>query len=309
MLKMRRSAFKRFAEQYLKECERRRLSKVTIDGYAYTLERTERTLREKKLKTHPQRIGEEEVDAILSEFNNSKWYLKTLNVFLNWNGNDIIKRMNLKWPKTPLRADWLTPEEAHQFYQAFMSMSPPYKTLGHLELCLGFRRISCKRALVSDFKTNHVIVHGKGRMGGKDYPIFPHPETEMIIEEAKAHNENLLRSAKSLQKSPYLFMYSKGKRVGRYSGDTSFDTLLNKICKVAGVSCSHHTLRRTFGRTLWEALGRRDIETIADIMGHESIEQTRHYLGIKHDDRKRAMTKLGQFQQNRREVYLKHPSQ
>jgi integrase/recombinase XerD len=306
----RRSAFKRLAEDYLAECEKRRLSRRTIEGYAYTLKRTEKALERARLRTHPKHIGENEMDEILREFNNSHWYMKTLNVFLNWNGNDIMKQMQLKWPKRPLKADWLTPEEAEVFYATFMSMPPPYKTLGHLELCLGFRRSSCMKALRTDFRTNQVIVHGKGRMGGKDYTIFPHPETRQVVEEAIDHNNHLVRraGASSQAERQYLFLYTKGKRLGHYSGDTSYDTLLSRICKEAEVYCSHHTLRRTFGRTLWEA--GVPIETISEMMGHEKLDVTRQYLGIKLDDMRTAWQLLEAHRNRKKQkVYLSPPSQ
>jgi len=60
---------------------------------------------------------------------------------------------------------------------------------------------------------------------------------------------------------------------------------------------------------LWEALGRRDIETVSETMGHKSIEQTRKYLGVKLEDMRMAMTKLGEYQRNRRKMYLLETSQ
>jgi integrase len=45
---------------------------------------------------------------------------------------------------------------------------------------------------------------------------------------------------------------------------------------------SNHTLRRTFGRRQWK-LG-TPIETISEMLGHESIDMTKKYLGLCLDD-------------------------
>jgi integrase len=44
----------------------------------------------------------------------------------------------------------------------------------------------------------------------------------------------------------------------------------------------NHTLRRTFGRRQWK-LGTK-IETISDMLGHESVEMTKRYLGLNLED-------------------------
>ena len=41
---------------------------------------------------------------------------------------------------------------------------------------------------------------------------------------------------------------------------------------------SNHTLRRTFGRKQWK-LG-TPIETISEVLGHESVDVTKNYLGL-----------------------------
>ena len=56
---------------------------------------------------------------------------------------------------------------------------------------------------------------------------------------------------------------------------------------------SNHTLRRTFGRRQWK-LG-TPIETIAEMLGHESIDMTRRYLGLNLTDQERPMKAQDRF--------------
>jgi hypothetical protein len=56
---------------------------------------------------------------------------------------------------------------------------------------------------------------------------------------------------------------------------------------------SNHTLRRSFGRRQW-MLG-TPIETIADMLGHESVEMTKRYLGLNLEDQDQPMKKQDEF--------------
>jgi integrase len=57
-----------------------------------------------------------------------------------------------------------------------------------------------------------------------------------------------------------------------------------------------YALRRTYGRTCWKA--GIPLETIKELMGHESVDTTIRYLGIRLDDMTEAMQKLSQYQKS-----------
>jgi len=61
-----------------------------------------------------------------------------------------------------------------------------------------------------------------------------------------------------------------------------------KALKIRGVS--FHPLRHTFGS--WLAMGGVDIKTIAELMGHESIETTQRYIHIASEHKKAAVETL-----------------
>jgi hypothetical protein len=55
-------------------------------------------------------------------------------------------------------------------------------------------------------------------------------------------------------------------------------------------------MRRTFGRRQWKL--KTPIETISEMLGHESIDMTRIYLGIKLDDQEDPMKTQDRFIQS-----------
>jgi len=69
-----------------------------------------------------------------------------------------------------------------------------------------------------------------------------------------------------------------------------YDKLM-KVSKLSKVQFSPHDLRRTFGNRHWRA--GTPIETIAHLMGHESIDMTfRAYIGVQMCDMMQAQRNL-----------------
>jgi len=56
---------------------------------------------------------------------------------------------------------------------------------------------------------------------------------------------------------------------------------------------SNHTMRRTFGRRQWQL--KTPIETISDMLGHESIDMTKKYLGLNLSDQEDPMKAQDRF--------------
>jgi len=69
---------------------------------------------------------------------------------------------------------------------------------------------------------------------------------------------------------------------------------LKWVAKRTNLKFTNHTLRRTYGRTLW--LVGIPIESIAKLMGHEDTKTTILYLGLNMDDMSDAMQRLHLFQ-------------
>jgi integrase len=66
---------------------------------------------------------------------------------------------------------------------------------------------------------------------------------------------------------------------------------LTKLSEISKVEFRPHDLRRTFGNRHWRA--GTPIETIAHLMGHESIDMTfRAYIGVQYSDMLQAQRRL-----------------
>ena len=86
-----------------------------------------------------------------------------------------------------------------------------------------------------------------------------------------------------LQGSDYLF---PGRKEGTHLRRESVHLLIKEATEAVGLdprNYSTHTMRKTWGRTAYEA-GKR-IEEIADKLGHASPSTTKAYIGLKKEDR------------------------
>lgn len=74
--------------------------------------------------------------------------------------------------------------------------------------------------------------------------------------------------------------------------------VIHKVRDRAGFNFSNHTLRRTFGRTLYRA--GIPIETISKLYGHDDPRTTIRYLGIDLDDMRSALARMYDYQYSKR---------
>ena len=89
-----------------------------------------------------------------------------------------------------------------------------------------------------------------------------------------------------------LLLYSRYKnkpRADAYSdrGHSLDRSVIHPVRERLGMSFTNHTLRRTFGRTMYHAGA--PVESIGKILGHEGTTTTLQYLGINLDDMQSAM--------------------
>ncbi len=83
----------------------------------------------------------------------------------------------------------------------------------------------------------------------------------------------------------------KGSRLGAFSErGVAIDNRVKEVAAIAGVPFSNHTLRRTFGRGLYE--GGVKTEDIAAILGHKDVKTTLRYLGLDRTDHSDHMNML-----------------
>ncbi|TQS80233.1 MAG: hypothetical protein A3205_05660 [Methanomassiliicoccales archaeon Mx-03] len=286
---------------FMKSVESRQISDKTKYGYRLGSEHCMAVLREQGMETLPYLVGEKEINYLVFQaFENlairtKRWYLCMFNKFLLFFDNLTMQKMNLSWPHDRrVHVDWLDPQQARALLD--MPMTIEEEVVIHLELCLGLRRVEVIRLRVSDIHPNYLDVRGKGRHGGKWRSIpFPEGTYELLQRMISARN---VKVKKFREKHPNvevpdtLFIRIKGREISPYAEKgTGFDShFIVPLRKKAGFHFSNHTLRRTFGRQLWK--NHVEIEKIAEIMGHESIDQTLQYIGVNMDDMSAAMSKL-----------------
>jgi len=284
--------FRRSAETYLERLDGERKSRKTIEGYEYELRRAHRILSKYGTPPSPRRFTVAHARILEAELARTQHSLRTLSVCLTGMGCRETVQYLIP-PRTHIR--WLSLEQRELATKAALDLGMPHLMALHLELDCGFRRVSVMRAMVDDFRENAVLVRGKK----KDYIVSPNPLTAEIFPDLHSW-----RAANGWTENPVLIpAYSKKfSRVGPYS-ESGMDGILSKVSERSGIRFSNHDLRRTFGRHMWEALGRRDLETVSRALGHEDVRTTMDYLGINLSDMASAMETANRYT-SASELYL-----
>ena len=280
-------------------------SETTWKGYRWLIRKISERLQEAGLDPNPKHWDRETVlwlkNVGLAHLRPGidRREMSILNKYAQFHGNNIIKDMELEWPKDKrTHVDWLTPAQAMRVLDAAEGME---RIVIHLELEMGLRRVEVIRQRVSNILMGVMHVQGKGRQGGKWRTVSFHPNTiaelnrYMLIREAEI--------AKARAKNPavavpdQLLIYERNGELHPYKR-SAIDKLVNRVAERVEMKFTNHTLRRTYGRMLW--LAGVPIETIAEILGHADTKTTILYLGLNMEDQASAMRKLAEFQEQNR---------
>lgn len=249
--------------------------------------------------TLPWEITEEDVVWLLHDYEDRnltvstrRGYVSALRTWTKWYGNDLLDRMEIRWPQDMRpNVDWISEDQARRLLE--IPKTPVQELLIHCELCLGMRRIEVMRLKVDSFKGSFVEIIGKGAMGGKPRCMPYHRDTGRILERYMTYRNALIALVQSkrcgVEVPDTLLIYAKGSKLHEYTSKGSgLDEMIKPLSKEIGAKFSHHTLRRTFGRTMYRS--GVPPATISKMMGHESIDQTLKYIGVDMDDMTSAMT-------------------
>ncbi len=275
------------------------VSARTLKAYREDANRLTKILRESGHHYMPWDINNQDVDWLLKRYEEDnlavetrRRYISVLRIYTDFFGNDIVRKMKLKWPHDNRpNVDWLNEEQAKDLLK--LDMTPVQELVVHCELCLGMRRIEVIRLKPDSFKGEYVNILGKGTQGGKPRIMHCHRDTYRVLQRYLQYRNDLIayvRSAagKMVEIPERLLIYGRGKKLYSYAEKgTGIDELLKPLGKEIGYNFSNHTLRRTFGRIMYRSGVR--LPTIAAMLGHESIEMTMKYLGINLDDMSGAM--------------------
>lgn len=301
-------------DRYLGELKEGDRSDKTLEDYDWALRYMFGGLRMAKLTINPRKIGRKEIDYLRKDFFDAKTtqgsdkkptlgyrshMVKVLRLFLKWAKNTKIATIKVGFGDDGIRRTrWLTDQEAMTVKMAATGVE---RMVVHCELDLGMRRIEVLRLKTSDFQSgktsNSVLIHGKGRYGGKHRTINWHPDTPAELEAYLDLRDEMVR--KTRNRNPNvgvpddLLVYERDGRLYPYS-DTGIDAILGRLSIRTEIEFSNHDLRRTCGRMMYRAGVK--IEKIARIFGHSDIRTTLKYLGLDHEDIGEAMQQYAQYQ-------------
>ena len=250
----------------------------------------------------PHNLTGEDIQALLDVIredgyavSTQKNYICALTRLTEYYGNYTIRDMRIKWQHDSRpKVDWLTLDQARTLMDC--PKSPNQELLVHCELCLGMRRVEVARLRMEHVQGNHIYVIGKGTMGGKLRSVPFHPRTGDVLKRYGAFRQQILAEARRgrVQTATLpndMMVYRRKNAVLHYSEHrlTGLDKIIEKLSRELGFHFSHHTLRRTFGRTMYRS--GIPVATIAKILGHESTDTTLRYIGVDMDDMSEAMEK------------------
>ncbi len=260
-------------------------ARKTLTNYEYAMRRSHEVLRLQGRPPAPRRLTADHMAAIRTAFSYSPHFLSTVDAALKAMGCP--HRIPYRIPPRS-RVRWLEKDQAELVLDAALGLGPPYSTLVHLELEMGFRRVSVQRSRLEDFRAALVYVRAKGsERATNDYTIWPHPRLAAVLRETEAW-----RAARGFDGRTDLLLPSS-RTLGELS-ETALNNVLQKVSEESGVRpLSHHDLRRTFGRFMWKA-GTR-LEVIRDLLGHHSLDMTIRYLGIGADEMASAMARFAEY--------------
>lgn len=270
----------------------------TLRFYRDELSTIIRTLERGGRHTFPWDITEEDVKWLLDDYikrnltvSTRRGYISALRTWTEYYDNDVVRRMKIRWPADMRpNVDWITQAQAKELLA--IPKTPAQDLVVHCELCLGMRRVEILRLRPDSFRGSHVEILGKGSQGGKPRSMPYHRDTDRVVDRYLRYRKALIETVRMQRPNAVvpesLMIWARGSKLHEYGVKGSgIDEMLKPLGEEIGVRFSNHTLRRTFGRTMYRS--GVEVATISKMMGHESIDQTLKYIGVDLDDMNSAM--------------------
>jgi site-specific recombinase XerD len=230
-------------------------------------------------------------EALGGSENSRHTHVRVLRAFLKWAGN----RQVIKWkPRTmqhpKMDRVFLSEVQVEKARQAAASIGTQDALLVSLMVDNSFRVIDCYRMTTARAQAlltqPRAMISSKGRHGGKERPITLHRRTRALLEEYLVLRASWIAGA-SAPDALFIIKREGWHQMGR-------KVIANRIARVsrkAGIKFECHDLRASFGHRHY--LNGTPLETIALMMGHESVDTTfKAYIGVTADLVRAAQDRL-----------------
>lgn len=291
----------------------------TVAKYRGVLYQINGDVKDNGYSDNPRQYDEETIEFLLGLWkerdlavSTKDWYLHILNRYLRCFDNNVIEEMGIDFGQDIRpNVNWLSDEEAEHLMR--MEKTPLEDIVIHLELCLGLRVAEvCRLRLVDihfddDPRKCYVSVRGKGKGDGKWRSVPFHPDSRAVFDRWIVRRNDIIEKIHAydptweVPEQLLIWGHYENRPTGGYYTERSHSldrAVIHKVRDRAGFDFSNHTLRRTFGRTLYRA--GIPIETISKLYGHDDTQTTIRYLGIDLDDMGSALARMYEYQYSKR---------
>ena len=263
-------------EEYCEFLRKRGRKESSIYTVTKALRGAIKRLTDEGLEITPERIGRDEVLAILRSDlapATKRSYVTILSRWMRHFGNFAINDMGLMWnDDASPNVKWI--DEA-EFKIALMSVKDPTEEMILLlgARC-GLRRHEISQLRVSDIKGSQMIIHGKGH--GVDGKIRIIPLSSKMVEKIKAYKAYREREKIGMRvRVGDYFLFNTSKYELFPVTDDRVNYIVHDISTRTGIDFTPHSLRRLFATT---AASVTDIHIVQTLMGHSSIATTERYI-------------------------------
>lgn len=251
---------------------------------------------------HPSEVNREQyvhyVAYLVESHENADYRrqkLSCLNRFLSRYGNYVYQSVPLHWEKwEPKNVYWLSWEQVGYIWST--PMNPVEKAMIWMESRLGCRRIEVLRQRFDEINLalGTIYIRGKGGSGHRGRRLALPPSGYEFIPLFNEFREKEIQrfldeggDPDDLPKEWIIYFTRSRPEILTTLKPTTADNLLKGISDRCGIQFTHHVLRRSFCRHLFD-IGVPS-EKARKISGHSSVKMFERYIGITDDDIKEAM--------------------
>jgi len=274
----RKPLLKRKIEEWIEEQEGKLLSTTTIKVYWYNLMTFYRFMKENGHPLHPLKITgkhlreywESMEDQALATQRNKMRQVKS---FLEWCGNQEVKKIRINIRPERTRVQWFTEEEIANLLMA--ASEPIEKAVMTILVYTARRRNAVANLKTKDVAEREIRFKDKGK---KEHRIPVGREFWAEMTPYLIYRQNLVRK---YGEQKYFLIYEYGGRLKRMTSKTLYNIVL-RCGKRIGMHVTPHDIRRSVLTHMYlRGCPPKQLQYFA---GHQSVEQTMRYIGIDQYD-------------------------